>query len=110
VSFFENQQSDDDCVSAWSIMNDMERAGYTKLATRVALTKLVRAKMISVKTITGSMNDEPYYAYAVTEVGASYILSNVDKIELRRKGKAGGFAAAARVQQPNLTIDDDIPF
>jgi len=37
---FENQESDLDHVSAWIITNAMEKVGFTKLATRIALKRL----------------------------------------------------------------------
>lgn len=110
---FENQQSDEDDVSAWSIVNDMERVGYTKLATRIALTKLVRVDMISVRSIQEQHDEGSYYAYKVSDVGANYILNNVGKLELRRKSKAAELSvklAKAVQAAPKGIIDNDIPF
>jgi len=106
---FENQESAIDQVSAWSIVNDMERAGYTKIATKIALRKLVQAKMIEGSLVQTTINDEPHYAYTTTVAGADCILRNESKIELKRKGESRT-SRAQQLMAKISPIEDDIPF
>jgi hypothetical protein len=85
----------------------MERAGFTKLATRIVLKRLVNASMISVNSYSETMNDTTYYGYTVTDSGSRYILRNQDKIEIRRRNKAKSNLTLLAKDQ---TIDDDVPF
>jgi hypothetical protein len=88
----------------------MERAGYTKLATRIALKRLVMASMVSVESYS-SMDGGTYYEYAVTDLGANYILSNQHKVELQRKSMVRAEQPArAGADRPQQAIDDEIPF
>jgi hypothetical protein len=96
----------------------MERAGYTKLATRIALTTLVRRGMITVTSVPSpDPNDEGRYSvYAMRDNGVDYIMSNVHNIELRKPnrrpqlvGEPPSFGRAVPTAG-NGDIEDDIPF
>jgi hypothetical protein len=67
----------------------MERAGYTKLATKIALTTLVRRGMITVTSVPSpDPNDKGRYSvYAMRDNGVGYIMSNVNNIELRNPNR-----------------------
>ena len=82
---FENQDSDDSFVSAWSITNDMERLGYTKLATKIALARLVEQGLVSVQSFENEHGEGSYSAYGMHYTGAAYIMKNADKLETSQK-------------------------
>ena len=103
---FENQDSDRDQVSFYIVENGMERAGYTKIASRVSVTSLVKKGMI----ISSSMNDDdgrPYSAFQVTERGTNLVVSSLDKISLKKVRKG---TPSERVTQYAGELDEDIPF
>jgi hypothetical protein len=111
---FENQESDDSTISLWSLVNDMERAGYTKIATKIAVTRLIQRDMISVDSVPNQMDEGSYFVYGMKYAGTEYIMRNVDKITLRKTSKAAALSAklsaGGRTEVPSKDLDDDIPF
>ena len=79
----------------------MERLGYTKIATKISLTKLVKKEMLSTKAIPNQNDDGFYSVYNMQYTGTEYILANVDKVGLHKKSRAA---------PDDTSIDDDIPF
>lgn len=100
---FENE--DNEAVSLWSIANEMERAGYTKIATKISVIRLAQRGLVEPNTISNS-NGKSYSAYSVTEKGHKYIIDNLDKVKIRRQSRAADSAK----NLAELSIDDDIPF
>lgn len=94
----ENLDSPNDKVPGYTIGNDMERVGFTKVAKTIALTTLLRSGMI--KEIEASdYNGEPYFAYSLQPKGMDWLLHNQDKLVLQRT-----------VTKTKIISDDDIPF
>jgi hypothetical protein len=85
-------------VSTATIKHDMERAGYTKLATQLALTRLTRMNFIAPGE-ESDYNGNPFVIYRMLEAGENWLLDNQNKLELRRGG-----ASVAEI------TDDEIPF
>jgi hypothetical protein len=113
---FEDQDADDNHVSSWSVANAMERLGYTKLATRIALRTLVKRGFVSVASFPYEREEGSYNAYSMNDSGTEYILSRVDNIELRKQSiaeelsvKLGSFGRT-KPKADNVNFDDDIPF
>lgn len=101
---FENIESDIDGVAVFNIANDMERLGFNKLATKVAMTGLLHKGMVTRDT-KSDYNDNSFYVYNTTNVGENYIISNIDQIQLKVQNKqAGSF------RRSSGKLDDDIPF
>lgn len=97
VTIGENVIGMDDTVSAWLIRQDMERAGYTRIAVTLALTTLSRKGMIH-SYVSEDINGEKYTIHSLTEKGMSWLLDNQNKLVLKRERKQ------------TETDDDDIPF
>ena len=89
----ENADSPDSWASPHAIRHDMEKQGFTKLAVTLGLGTLLRKKMIN-RVKGESMDGYPYEGYAITESGMAWLISNQDRLVLRREP---------------LT-EDDIPF
>ena len=71
-------------ISAWSIRQDMERAGYTRIAIMLGLTALQRKGMVKVEEET-DQNGEPFACYVMTDRGMDWLMHNQNRFVLRRK-------------------------
>jgi len=101
VTIAENIDSPSDKVGTYRIKEDMNRAGYTKIAVTLALTSLLRKGMIEEEMDT-DMNGNEFFHYTVSSKGMEWLLQNQGKLVLKvQKSKAA---------QLLEKIDDDIPF
>lgn len=92
-----NVDGPDDAVSTWSIRQDMEKAGYTRLAVTLSLGSLLGKGMVA--NDRRQDRDEEYWVYQVTKQGFGWLLQNQDRLLLRHD------------EQPSEPLtDDDIPF
>jgi hypothetical protein len=105
---FENQESDDDSVSFYTVSNDMERAGYTKIASRISVTSLTRKGLITSSSMPGQYDEGSYYVYQVTEQGANVVMNSLDKITLTKTRKS--LPKKESTTKYAGELDDDIPF
>ncbi len=95
----ENADAPDSLVLAHAIRTDMEKQGFTKLAVTLGLVTLLRKNMLN-SVRDEDMNENSYVAYAITESGMAWLLSNQDRLVLQREPS-----------EPDEPItDDDIPF
>ena len=99
VTIGQNLDIPGDSVSAYLIRQDMEKSGFTKIATTLALTSLLRQNMIGTTEVQEYGND-PYTAYTLEPSGMDWLLKNQDRLVLRQKAK----------QQPAVRDSDDLPF
>jgi len=98
----ENQLTDEDSVSAYGLQGDMEKAGFTKAASNIALRELQRKKLLETfKEYSNNYNDSGYLACRLTPLGEEWILNNQDKIEFRNSNDNKSF-----ISPPY----DDLPF
>jgi hypothetical protein len=100
-----NIDSSSDRVATSTVKQDMENAGYTRLATQLALTRL--ARMSFVQAVEDSdYNSNPFVSYQILAAGEDWLLENQDKLELR--------VSASPSRQRNMPVegvaDDDVPF
>lgn len=95
VTVAENAQEPEDYVSSWSIRQDMERAGYTKLAATLSLTTLLRKRLL-LSGRDSDQNGNEFSTYRVSDTGMDWLLANQDRLILTRKRTSDG--------------SDDIPF
>lgn len=96
-----NASGPDDSVATWSIRQDMEKAGYTRVATTLGLGSLLGKRMATSERKRDERDGEEYTAYQITPGGFDWLVKNQDRLVLRRwDGKT--------IESP-LT-DDDIPF
>ena len=96
----------EDHVSSWNLRQEMERAGFNRLACNVAVRSLRAKGLIRVEMKPGeNFNDGPYEAYSMEESGWDWVTANTDTLNLK-----------ARALKPEATrsfdkpLDDEIPF
>lgn len=93
VAVAEESVTQEDGRPTHLIRQDMEKAGFTKLAATLGLRSLLQKEMV--KTFEDhDYNDQPFTAYALTDAGVTWLLKNQDKLTLKREPPAS----------------DDIPF
>lgn len=101
VTIAENIDSPSDRVGTYGIKEDMNRAGFTKIAVTLALASLLSKGMVE-DTMDSDMNGNEFFLYNISSKGMEWLLQNQDKLVLKvQKSKA------AQVLEK---IDDDIPF
>ncbi len=83
----------------------MERAGFTKAATALALAGLQKKAFVSVEKLYDNDSDTSYVSVMATDEGVEWISQNQDKILLTLEPKPNGNRAVTK----EIT-DDDIPF
>ena len=64
-----------------TIFEDMDRAGSTKLASKIALKTLEKKGMIQVIE-NADFNDHVYFTYALLDKGENWLIDNQDKLKL----------------------------
>lgn len=103
-----NRDSSDGGVMASSIRQGMQRAGFSDLATGLALTSLERQIFLASELEQNrNFNDEPYSVYKLTSGGEDWLLMNQQGLELR--------VNPPRRREPQALSaegvgDDDVPF
>lgn len=96
----------DDHVSSWNLRQEMEKAGFNRLACNVAVRGLRAKGLIRVELKPGeTFNDGPYEAYSMNESGWDWVTANTHTLNLK-----------ARAPKPKVprgfdkALDDEIPF
>ena len=79
----ENQISEEQTVSARRLQNDMEAAGFTKVASNIAFRELKNKGFVE-QTKEYSEDGDQYIVFRLTEKGENWILSNKDKIVFKK--------------------------
>jgi hypothetical protein len=101
-----NRDCSDCGVPASQIRDDMERAGFTNLASGLALTSLERSGLVTSDLAhSGNFNDEPYTIFKLTDSGEDWLLDNQDRLELRVQPKLPRKNVVDREIK-----DNDVPF
>lgn len=100
VLIMENQITSEDFMSVYQLKNEMEKAGYTAIATSVGIRGLSKAGLIvTYKESDDYNNNQDFLACRLTESGEGWILDNQDKLEFKIQ------------QRQNETKNEDIlPF
>ncbi len=75
-----------DGVSAYVVSQDMESAGFTKLATMLGLRSLLDKKLLCMREIDDYNGS--YTAYQPTSEGVRWLFANKDKLTLKAPPKA----------------------
>ena len=102
-----NRDYSDGGVLPSAIRDDMERAGFTYLATGLALTSLERQGLLASSLEHSSDFNEPSWTiYKLTSKGEDWLLENQDRLELRQQPNP--LQRQLAVDRP-LT-DEDVPF
>ncbi|EMS32177.1 hypothetical protein C943_01439 [Mariniradius saccharolyticus AK6] len=100
ILIMENQVSSEDSTSIFGLRNEMNKAGYTDIATSVGIRTLSKNGMIETfKEIEHWNNGQEYIACRLTQKGEDWILSNQDQLQFRRTNNT----------QTKIE-DDELPF
>lgn len=83
VSIVENLDEPNGSVSAYSIKQDVENSGFTKIACVLGLQSLEKKEFI-LYTPYQDYNGNEYFAYQLTELGWNWINKNQDKFEMKK--------------------------
>jgi nucleoside 2-deoxyribosyltransferase len=98
VAIAQNLHSLSGNVPGYLVRGDMEKAGFTRIATTLSLTSLIRSGMVEEAELYDD-NQDNYIAYSLTPKGMDWLLHNQDRLVLRTD----------RPKTQRIT-DDDIPF
>lgn len=90
----ENLDHPDDHASAFQIKRDMERSGFTKIATTVSVKSLIQKELITYSHY-GDFDGSAYVGYSLTEKGWAWVLENQSRFMLK---------------QPEKQPEDELPF
>lgn len=99
VAIGQNIDTPADSVAAYTIRQDMEKTGFTKIATTLALASLLKQGLIDSREVQ-DYNSDQYTAYVLESSGMDWLLKNQDRLVLRQKAK----------EQPAVQDDDSLPF
>lgn len=102
IMIIENQLTDEDFMSVYTLKNEMGKAGYTDVATSVGLRTLTKSTMVSTSLEHDSYNNGPYPACKLTDKGEAWILANQDKLIFRKD--------SSKSQIVKAPVEDDLPF
>lgn len=84
----ENQFSVDDHTSVYTLKNEMNKSGYTDIATSIGIRNLTNNGMLATLKAVDQFTSEQYMACKLTEKGESWILSNQDLLQFRLPDQA----------------------
>lgn len=96
-----SSDSMDDAVNASTLKEEMRKALYSDVATRLAISRLVRLGYVSTEWAHGDY-DNRWIVYSITEAGEDWLVANQAKLELR--------TSRPRESGTAEITDDDIPF
>lgn len=87
ILIMENQLAKEDSTSIYILKNEMGKAGYTNIATSVAIRSLTKLQMIETFKAVDDLVQEEYIACKATSKGEEWILDNQDKLQFRKQSK-----------------------
>ncbi len=101
-------------VPSYTVKTDMEKAGFTKEATQIALIRLNRLAFIE-PFEDHDYNDNTFIAYRLLPMGEDWLVENQDRRELRKERVASAPTKKVSVPPTNEYVgqgitDDDVPF
>jgi hypothetical protein len=83
ILVMENQMTKEDSSSVFWVRKEMDKSGYTDIATSVAIRTLEKKGML--ETFKERDINEEYLACSLTDVGVNWILSNQDQLKFRKE-------------------------
>jgi len=88
ILVIENQMTSEDSISLYQLKDEMNKAGYTDVATSVGIRALAKSKLLETFMFRDEWNNgQEYLVCRLTEAGEQWILDNQDKLEFRIKQK-----------------------
>lgn len=104
VLIMENQMTSEDSMSVYQLKDEMNKAGYTDIATSVGIRTLKNSKLINTfKEEDQWNNNGEYLALKLTETGEQWIIANQDKLEFK-------INQAKEIIEDKNSEPDDLPF
>lgn len=85
IAIAQNAESPTDTVSVYRIKKDMERAGFTSIASTLALASLLRKELVSSDAVYDEQRDGTYTVYAVEQSGWEWLEHNEHQLTLRNE-------------------------
>ncbi len=82
VTVGQNLEKPTDWVPSNVIRQDMERAGFTRIAVTLGVAPLLAKGLVSLHEAYDDQSEESYALYSLTEAGLAWLLSNQDKLVL----------------------------
>jgi hypothetical protein len=98
ATIMQHQLNPSDTVYSGFVQGSMAKAGYTDIATSLAVRTLLKKKLIST-TVESDFNDNKVTLFQVTQAGEDWLQDNMDLLVIKRDP-----SNQAKV------IEDDIPF
>jgi hypothetical protein len=84
ILLMENTISKDDYISIYTLKSQMNKSGYTDVATNVGIRILEKIKLIETFMQQDNWNNgQEFIACKLTENGENWVLENQDKLEFR---------------------------
>lgn len=100
----QNQFTDEDSYSIYSLKGEMEKAGFDDFDTNIGLRMLKAKKMVTVAMEnSGWNNNEIYASCKMTEVGIIWVIENQDNLGPRNN-------KSADLQIDSNTDNNELPF
>ena len=93
----ENLEHPEDHATAYQVKKDMERSGFTNIATTLAVKSLLQKELILYSDFQ-DYNGDRYIGYQFTDNGWAWVLENQSRFLLKKP------------DQPEPEVVDDIPF
>ena len=108
VSVAESIWHPGDTVAAHQVQSTMERAGFRKIATTLALKALLDKGLIN-SAVEEDRDGYSYTSYTVTDQGMDWLAKNEHMLTLRREAQIGVSDDMA-INDDMVISDDDVPF
>jgi hypothetical protein len=88
VTVMQNSFISGEWSSAWTVKNDMNKAGFTDIAVALAM-RLLRKKDMVVEREVQDEQGEQFTGYRVTREGEAWLIANQDQLWLKREPEKG---------------------
>jgi len=85
IFIMERQMSKEDSTPIYAIKSQMEKSGYTDLATSVGIRTLESKNMLETFKAVDHYDNEEYIAVRLTGEGIKWILANQDRLIFRKE-------------------------
>lgn len=84
ILMMEDQIDPENGTAYYHLKNEMNKAGYTDIATAVGIKTLIKFEMVKTFKENGNWNNEDYLACRLTEKGENWILLNQNQLQFRQ--------------------------
>lgn len=84
ILLMQNHVIAEDSSSFGGLKREMDKSGYTDIATSVGIRNLVKLGMVEAFKETSDEDGEEYIVCRLTEKGENWILSNQDQLQFRK--------------------------